>query len=273
MADTLDPVGGALELLFEKSDLPGFVLPPELAVAYGGKLGFERPCWFANFVASVDGVVALPVATESGHVISGSSEADRFVMGLLRACADTIVLGAGTFRKASQDVFRADSIYPRGKSAFAALRQRLNLAPEPRFVLVTRTGVVDVTGPALENALIVTTEAGASALDSKVSASTRVVALKSDPLRLRDLRALLEGEGCRLVLSEGGPSLVADLVHDAVLDELFLTTSPALFGRFPNDDRKSLTNGLDLAGAPLELLSLRRHESYLFSRYGLVSEA
>ncbi len=62
------------------------------------------------------------------------------------------------------------------------------------------------------------------------------------------------------MLSEGGPSLVADLIHEGVLDELFLTTSPALYGRFPNDGRKSLTNGLDLAGVPLELLSLRRHD-------------
>jgi hypothetical protein len=63
---------------------------------------------------------------------------------------------------------------------------------------------------------------------------------------------------------------VAELVHDRVLDELFVTTSPTLFGRFPDDGRKSLTAGLDLTGAPLELLSLRRHASYLFSRYALV---
>jgi riboflavin biosynthesis pyrimidine reductase len=270
MSDSsLVPAGSAIELLFESSDLPRFDLPEELSAAYGGALGFEGPRWFANFVASVDGVVALPVASESGHLISGSSEADRFVMGLLRACADTIVIGAGTFRHASQDLFRADAIYPKGASAFAELRKRLGLAPEPRFVLVTRSGAVDVTGPALDGAVIVTTEAGAAALGSELPASTRVVALKGDPLRLRDVRELLEGEGSRFVLSEGGPSLVADLVHERVLDELFLTSSPALYGRFPNDGRKSLTNGVDLAGAPLELLSLRRHASYLFSRYAL----
>jgi riboflavin biosynthesis pyrimidine reductase len=266
----LAPEGGAIELLFENRDLPRFDLPPELSAVYGGELGFERPRWFANFVASVDGVVALPVASESGHVISGSSEADRFVMGLLRACADTIVIGAGTFRKASQDRFRAEAIYPKGASAFTELRKRLGLAPEPLFVLVTRSGAVDLSGPALDDAVIVTTESGAAAIGSKLPASTRVVALKGDPLRLSDVRALLEREGSRWVLSEGGPSLVAELVHDRVLDELFVTTSPTLFGRFPDDGRKSLTAGLDLAGAPLELLSLRRHASYLFSRYALV---
>ena len=71
------------------------------------------------------------------------------------------------------------------------------------------------------------------------------------------------------VLTEGGPTLLAQVVSENVLDELFLTSSPLLFGRYPNDDRKSLTHGLDLGGAPLELLSARRHESHLFLRYAL----
>jgi riboflavin biosynthesis pyrimidine reductase len=61
--------------------------------------------------------------------------------------------------------------------------------------------------------------------------------------------------------------LFAELVQQALVDELFLTSSPALFGRFPNDDRKSLTDGLDLGGARLELDSVRRHGSHLFLRY------
>src|SRR5205814_8393664 len=62
---------------------------------YGG-----NPRWTgvaANFVESLDGVVALPEARgESGGVVSGGSEADRFIMGLLRACADAVLIGAGT---------------------------------------------------------------------------------------------------------------------------------------------------------------------------------
>jgi riboflavin biosynthesis pyrimidine reductase len=266
---SLDPSGKAIELLFEKGDLTRFDLPEELSRAYGGALGFDRPRWFANFVASIDGVVALPLEVESGHVISSSNEADRLVMGLLRACADTIVLGAGTFRKASQYLFGADSIYPKGASAFRELRKRLDLAPELSLVVVTGSGALDYSAPALENATIVTTEAAAAVVSARVAPTTRVIALKSDPLQLGEVRKLLEDEGRRLVLSEGGPTLLAELVRDRVLDELFVTTSPVLFGRFRNDGRKSLTNGIDLGGVPLELASLRRHGSYLFSRYTL----
>ncbi len=266
---SLDPAGKALEPLFEQSGLPRFDLPEDLSRAYGGALGFERPRWFANFVASLDGVVALPLEAESGHVISGSNEADRFVMGLLRACADTIVLGAGTFRKASRDLFAAESIYPRGKSAFGELRQRLGLAPGPSLVVVTGSGALDLSAPALDGATIVTTKESAALLEPRVGANTRVIALSSGPLQLGEVRKWLDDEGRRLVLTEGGPSLMAELVRDRVLDELFVTTSPTLFGRFRNDGRKSLTNGLDLGGVPLELMSLRRHGSYLFSRYAV----
>src|SRR6266545_7108795 len=92
-----------LELLFERGDgAPSFALPPSLLARYGGGFGLGTPLLYANFVASVDGVVALRGrGDESGHVVSGDSEPDRFVMGLLRACADAVLLGAGTFRHAA----------------------------------------------------------------------------------------------------------------------------------------------------------------------------
>jgi hypothetical protein len=46
-----------------------------------------------------------------------------------------------------------------------------------------------------------------------------------------------------------------------------LTSSPILFGRYPGDQRKSLAEGLDLAGRSVELLSVRRDASHLFLRY------
>ena len=51
------------------------------------------------------------------------------------------------------------------------------------------------------------------------------------------------------------------------LDQLFLTSAPSLFGRFEGDGRKSLVNGLDLAGVRVLLASVRRHQSHLFLRY------
>jgi hypothetical protein len=101
-----------LRVLFEQAGLPRYDLPEPLRAAYGGDLGFANPRLFANFVASVDGVVALPEGGESGHWISQGNEADRFVMGLLRACADAVIVGAGTLRKTPRALWHADAIYP-----------------------------------------------------------------------------------------------------------------------------------------------------------------
>src|SRR5579864_8203755 len=101
MAETGTPhasgvvVAEQLHLLYEEPGLPSSDLPELLATAYGGDLGFTGPCVYGNFVASLDGVVALgPEHPSSGSAISGGEPADRFVMGLLRAFADAVLIGA-----------------------------------------------------------------------------------------------------------------------------------------------------------------------------------
>ena len=80
----------------EASEPP--VLPDELRIAYGGDLWFppsgsQRPYVIGNFVSTVDGVVSYEIAGKSGGGdISGFDEPDRFIMGLLRASADAVML-------------------------------------------------------------------------------------------------------------------------------------------------------------------------------------
>ncbi len=75
------PVSGGLTVLYEAEGLPAYDLPDQLQAAYGGSLGFSEPRLVANFVASVDGVVALPEVPGSTRLISDDSSADRFVLG------------------------------------------------------------------------------------------------------------------------------------------------------------------------------------------------
>jgi riboflavin biosynthesis pyrimidine reductase len=240
-----------IELLFEQPGLPAFRIPETLAASYGGDLGFQPPRVFANFVASVDGVVSIPGPGESGGVISKGSKADRFVMGLLRACADVVMVGASTFRKAPGHLWTAEHVFPPAAEGYAALRRKLGLQARPRFVVVSASGELDTSQPALrDDALIV----------------------RGRQPKLADVLSKLQADGARLVLTEGGPTLAGQLAAEGLLDELFLTTSPFLFGRRRGDDRKSLLEGVDLAplgGAPLELLSARRQGAYLFLRYAL----
>jgi riboflavin biosynthesis pyrimidine reductase len=258
-----------LELLFEAANLPELALPAALTAGYGGKLGFNPPCVLANFVASVDGIVELPGGAESGGVVSMNHENDRFVMGLLRACSDAVLIGAGTFRQTPKACWYPESIYRPADELFVELRQRLGLAPRPKLVLVTGSGDIDVALPAVADALIVTTRAGEARLGSTLPPTARLWAFDTPHIVMQDLIGRLHAEGARTVLCEGGPSLVAQLIAEKVLDELFLTVSPVLFGRLKDDGRKALTHGVDLSRVTLDLLSARRSGSHLLLRYRL----
>lgn len=257
------------ELLFEQNGAPTSALPIELARAYGGGLGFERPRLFANFVASLDGVVALDSPGNSGQVISQSSQADRFVMGLLRASAGAVIVGAGTFRRSSTHRWQPDVIYPPAAELYAELRTRLGLAPSLQLVLVSRSGALDLEAPALAHAWVATSPEGADRLRGKLPSGARLMAFDFTRTGLSDLVSTLHEEGHTRILTEGGPTLFAELVRQRLVDELFLTAAPTLFGRFEGDRRKSLIDGLDVAGTTLELLSVRCNGSHLFLRYAL----
>ena len=253
-------------------------MPPALAVSYGGDLGFAAPTLFANFVSSVDGVVTLPASGESGRIISGGNEADRFVMALLRARADVVLVGAGTFRKAGGDVWRAADVYPVAAPLFAEWRRQLGLSPHPPLALVSASGEIDVTQAALDDAWVFTTPVGEARLRGRVPAGCRLVvvaaaagdaARPSSPLPLASVVQHLRAAGMAAILTEGGPTLMGRLVAEGLVDELFVTSAPSLFGRSANDGRKSLVDGLDTAGMPLALLSARRHGSFLLLRYAL----
>ena len=62
-----------------------------------------RPHVIGNFVTSLDGVVSLGIPGKAGGgEISGFNPHDRMVMGVLRAAADAVVVGAGTLRASSR---------------------------------------------------------------------------------------------------------------------------------------------------------------------------
>lgn len=266
-------LGKPIECLFERDGLPHFGLPPALAAAYGGDFGVSRSVLYANFVASVDGVVALPVAAESGAVISGHSEPDRLVMGLLRAAADAVLIGAGTLRAGAGELWWPEAAFPAAATEFAAVRARLGLRPRPLLVVVSASGRIDVSQPALRDCLILTTAPGAAHLHGKLPAGARTVVPDAEQSDCRSWLEALHAQGLRSILTEGGPTVFGQLLDEGLVDELFLTTSPRLFGRRSSDARKSLVEGVDLLGGSLELLSIRRHESHLFLRYGVARGA
>jgi len=258
-----------IQRLYERSGLPSFGLSTALSSMYAGDFGVPTPGVYANFVSTVDGIVTLPGDEESGHIISGGNEADRFVMGLLRASVDAVLIGATTFRKDRGHVWLPESIYPEAGALFADLRAQLGLPARPILVVVTASGRIDTGQTALHDTLVVTSSVGEVRLRERLPPGARLIVIDPPPFDGRLLLDRLRAEGLQRILAEGGPTLVGTLLKRDLIDELFLTVSPRLFGRQSDDKRKSLVDGIDLGGIALRLLSIRRHDSFLFLRYQL----
>lgn len=262
-----------LEVLYEAADLPAFDLPPALLELYGGRLGFEEPRVYANFVSTLDGVVAIPSLVQSNKLISAGSEGDRFVMGLLRALADIVLIGAGTLTGSPQGSWTPERAYPPAAAAFADLRRRLGRSKTPELAILSGRGSIAPAHPALNaGALVLSSEPGAARLRRRLPATSSIVTLgKNSAIDPRRVVEALHERGHRLILSEAGPHGFGALATAGLVDELFLTLSPLLAGSAEHTSRFALVEGVDLLPLNVEgrLLALRRQGAHLFLRYEL----
>ena len=285
---TTHPPGSSLALqtiwsapvsMAEPRTTRGRPMPQPLRVRYGGALDIpmdpDRPTLLLDFVSTIDGVVALGPGQEAGGgVISGFFEPDRFVMALLRAVADVLLMGAGTIAGSSSTAWTAEHLQPDLAPAIRRWRRDLGLASRPTTVIVTGSGDVrlgrrGVDDPELP-VVFATTPAGAALLrDRNLPPHVAVEVVGSgDRVGPDELAAFLDRYRGQVVLCEGGPHLVGTLVAADLVDDIFLTVAPQLIGR--DGHRLGLVEGLGLAPADgrwQELASIKRAGDHLFLHY------
>jgi riboflavin biosynthesis pyrimidine reductase len=221
-----------LETPCEADDLTGFELPPQLERLYGGRLGFDEPCLFANFVSTLDGVVDIPSIPDSNSLIAAGSKADHLVMGLLRALADVVLVGSGVLRASPQGTWRPEKVYPPAADAFAELRRMRGRPERPEVAVVSGRGSIDPSHPLLASgAVVLTSTRGADRLEGVLPDASTVLVLGEDvELEPARIVAALHERGHRLILAEAGPHTFGSLLRARAVDELFLTVSPLLAG-------------------------------------------
>lgn len=261
-----------LELLFQEPGLPAYPLPPTLAAAYPGTLGFPSPVVYANFVASLDGVVNIQGLEHVGRVLSGGAAADKFTMGLLRACADAVLVGAGTLRASPDSRWGPSAAYPQMGQEFSALRERLGRSPAPELVVVSAGGKIDLAHPGFQGgALLVTTKDARTSLPHPIPQGIEVLTLGQSTVDWVVLMQALRARGHQVVLSEAGPSVMGQLLDQDLVDQLFLTVSPRVAGGADRTGRPGFAAGVELLPERVrqcQLLSVHRADDHLFLRYG-----
>ncbi len=221
------------------------------AYAPYGNFGFppppiDRPWVYSNFVQSLDGITTLLGKHGSGGEISQSRD-DRWLMDLLRAHADGIVMGMSTLLE-EQRLRGPGSrgiVFQVADPALRALRARLGKGRE-RNIFVTRAADLDLSrhkvfdGDVVD-AAILTSPAGAARLQARHSHVVVVAAGDKEELDLaRGICKLREELGIRYLLCEGGPTLYGSLARADLVDEKFMTVAPIEVGQVVPPEQERL---------------------------------
>ncbi len=258
-------------------------LPEELRNLYDGDLHFpatlNRPYVIVNIAETLDGVVSYELAGRSGGgEISGHNEGDRFIMGLLRASADAVLVGSRTFHEVNpRHLWTPESLYPPAGTLYKAFRDARGA--RPLIVIVSGSGRVDVSRPVFHRSavrtVIITTAEGKRQIDQACAGSGCSVQVRSIEGKLRvapgQIAEVLYREfDVRLLLHEGGPELLGEFLQQRLTDELFLTVAPQIAGRSAENVRPALVQNISFLPeqAPwLELMSVKNSGDHLYLRY------
>lgn len=255
--------------------------PAGAEVAYGAPLRFPaspRPYVVVNFVASIDGVASLGLTDGSDSTtLSGSSRADRYLMGLLRASADAVLIGAGNLRATPGHQWTPAAVAGDDAAAIDAYRfERTGATEPPPLIVVSASGDlpahVALDRPATSLAVVTSPEGSARVSAAHPRATVIVAGDGGEISGAGIVAAVTAALGPGLLLCEGGPSLFGRLLADRAVQELFLTISPRLAGRDEDQPRLGIVGGWAAAPNALRraaIASVRRSDDHLFLRYRL----
>jgi 5-amino-6-(5-phosphoribosylamino)uracil reductase len=192
-------------------DLVGLLLADERHVE-------GRPWVMVNFISSADGGTAI------GGKSSGlGDDDDKALFHAMRAVADVILVGSGTveaenYRPVTLDEERRERRVAAGLTevpVLAIVSGRLGFDPEARVFSDPEHRPMVITGPEAEPAKLA------------------MIGDSADMVFLDDVTpAAILGRlaAARVILCEGGPTLVGQFVADHLVDELNLTIAPTMIG-------------------------------------------
>jgi riboflavin biosynthesis pyrimidine reductase len=219
----------------------------------------------ANMVGGLDGCAAV-----GGRVGALSDDVDAELFRRMRSVADVVLVGAETVRRERYGPVRLSD---EARDA----RRAAGRASMPRLALVSRSLDIDWTLPLFSDSHpsaspIVVTCAGADPERVKHAADVAEVLVAGDSsvdfrVAIPLLAALVRHRAPdtpAIVLCEGGPVVLGELVTAGLLDELCLTLSPVLGG----DPLPVAVFRVQLGElAAYELAHVLGHGSTLFLRY------
>ena len=208
----------------------------------------DRPWVLVNMISTADG--ATTIDGVSGPI---GGAPDKRVFSAVRSVADVILVAAGTVRAEHYGP-------PRPRDDGRA----------PRLAIVTRSVDLDLEGRIFAEAepgarpIIVTTRSAPADRVRAAAGVADIVEAGDDRVEVGAAIAALHAAGARVVLCEGGPSLVGQLVAADLVDELCLSLAPLLAS---GDSARVAHGPAPAAPVRMRLDRVLEEDDLLFCRY------
>ncbi len=205
---------------------------------------------FSNLAISLDGKIAdanLPSKALG-------TPFDRQMMQKIRQDADLILVGAGTLRA-----------HPRAMKIKKKLSSK---KAQPTNAVVTASGILDSRWPFWSDdsviRIIFTTSEGMSRALESCQDRALVFDVGEEKINFKKVFQKLKELNYKSVLVEGGGELMAGIIAEDLLHELYVTLTPRIVGGRSNP---SLVGGAAALWKNLELLKLKRVKDEMYFHY------
>ncbi|OAV62118.1 dihydrofolate reductase family protein [Enteractinococcus helveticum] len=185
----------------------------------------RHECWVAgHMVAGLDGTAAI-----GGKVGALSTDVDQDLFRRMRQIADVVLVGAETVRKEGYGLVRLSD------EAMAA-RQAAGKPPTPPVAIVS--GSLELNwklklfreAPEHAKTMIITGESADPAALAEAQQHAEIIFAGKDRVEPDAALQAFAQRGYQVVLCEGGPTLLGELVAADRLDELLLSIAPVMGG-------------------------------------------
>jgi 2,5-diamino-6-(ribosylamino)-4(3H)-pyrimidinone 5'-phosphate reductase len=225
---------------------------------------FKKPHVSINMAMSADG----KISTRRRETFSLGSNEDRFLMDVLRARCDAVVIGAQTLSLDGWAVRVRDTSVRQKRIAKGKPPHPLNVVVSSGLDLPVRAQFFTFADT---DKLVVTTKKAPPAKIKKFERVSEVVVVPRMRVKPSDVLAILARRGIKKVLVEGGGTLNYSFFRDNLVDELYVTVTPRILG---GSDAPTPVDGkgfLADSHVHLELVSSRRRGSEVFLRYRVIT--
>lgn len=225
-----------------------------------------RPFFYTNFVETLDGKVQVITSEQSNYWPIGSPT-DYATLIELRTYADVLIYGKNSALSFNHGQNLA-------KEDFKMARIAKGENPDITYMIVcntiTKEDLVVLRGPHEKHTILVMPES--AQVDKEIADAIQIVRVGKEQVDVSLVSTWLQEHNYKQVLVEGGPRLLGSFLKENLIDEVFLTIAPKIFG---NEPGKTLTLVEGVLFPPdkiknLELLSVQQNKNELFLRYNII---